>query len=226
MNIVEIRSLVKDYALGNTTVSALRGVDMDIPQGSLMSVIGPSGSGKTTLLNIIGCVDTATSGSVKIDGRETTTLRDRELTDLRLRRIGFIFQTFNLVPVLSALENVEFPLLLQGGLSAAEVREKSRQLMGAVGLGDHERHKPAELSGGQRQRVAIARALVKRPALVIADEPTASLDSHTAEQVLDLMREQGHAHGAAFLIATHDARLLDRCDRAIALLDGQIQDTP
>ncbi len=223
MNIVEIRNLTKNYPLGNTTVHALRGIDMDIPQGSLMSVVGPSGSGKTTLLNIVGCVDTATTGSVKVGDREVTTLSDRELTRLRLRKIGFIFQTFNLVPVLSALENVEFPLLLQGELSAAKVREKSRQLLLAVGLLDHERHKPAELSGGQRQRVAIARALVTDPDLVLADEPTANLDSETGESILRLMQTMNAERGTTFIFSTHDPQVLRYAKSVVHIHDGRLE---
>lgn len=223
MNIVEIRDLVKNYPLGNTTVHALRGVSMDIPQGALMSVVGPSGSGKTTLLNIVGCVDNATSGSVKVGGQETTSLSDRELTHLRLRKIGFIFQTFNLVPVLTALENVEFPLLLQGGLGKTQVREKSRQLLAAVGLVDHERHKPAELSGGQRQRVAIARALVTDPDLVLADEPTANLDSETGESILQLMQAMNRQRGTTFVFSTHDAQVLRYAKDVVRIHDGRLE---
>lgn len=224
MNIVEIRALTKDYPLGNTTVHALRGVDMDIPAGSLMSVVGPSGSGKTTLLNIVGCIDTASSGSVKVGGDEVTRLSDRQLTGLRLRKIGFIFQTFNLVPVLTALENVEFPLLLQGGRSGSEVRAKARQLLSSVGLSDHERHKPAELSGGQRQRVAIARALVTDPDLVLADEPTANLDSETGESILKLMQAMNEERGTTFVFSTHDAQVLRYAKTVVRIHDGRLQD--
>jgi len=221
MNVVEIRNLVKDYPLGNTVVHALRGIDLDIPQGSFMSIVGPSGSGKTTLLNIIGCVDTATSGTVRVGGEETTTLSDRKLTHLRLRTIGFIFQTFNLVPVLTALENVEFPLLLQGGLSNTEVREKARQLLSSVGLSDHEKHKPAELSGGQRQRVAIARALVAGPSLVLADEPTANLDSETGESILQLMQTMNAERGTTFVFSTHDPQVLRYAKTVVRIHDGR-----
>ena len=223
MNVVEIRNLVKDYPLGNTVVHALRGVDLDIPQGAFMSIVGPSGSGKTTLLNIIGCVDTASSGSVKVGGSETTSLADRKLTELRLRTIGFIFQTFNLVPVLTALENVEFPLLLQGGRSTTEIRAQARQLLSAVGLSEHERHKPAELSGGQRQRVAIARALVTGPSLVLADEPTANLDSETGESILQLMQNMNTERGTTFVFSTHDAQVLRYAKTVVRIHDGKIE---
>jgi len=222
MNVVEIHNLVKDYPLGNTIVHAVRGVDLDIPQGSLMSITGPSGSGKTTILNIIGCIDTATSGSVKVNGQETSSLSDRQLTDLRLHTIGFIFQTFNLVPVLTALENVEFPLLLQGKLSASDVRKKARQFLESVGLADHENHKPAELSGGQRQRVAIARALVTDPSLVLADEPTANLDSETGESILQLMQKMNSERGTTFVFSTHDAQVLRYARTVVEIHDGRI----
>ena len=222
MNVVEIHNLVKDYPLGNTIVHAVRGVDLDIPQGSLMSITGPSGSGKTTILNIIGCIDTATSGSVKVNGQETSSLTDRQLTDLRLHTIGFIFQTFNLVPVLTALENVEFPLLLQGKLSASDVRKKARQFLESVGLADHENHKPAELSGGQRQRVAIARALVTDPSLVLADEPTANLDSETGESILQLMQKMNSERGTTFVFSTHDAQVLRYARTVVEIHDGRI----
>lgn len=224
MNIVEIRNLTKNYPLGNTTVHALRGIDMDIPEGSLMSVVGPSGSGKTTLLNIVGCVDNVTTGSVKVDGREVTTLSDRELTGLRLHKIGFIFQTFNLVPVLTALENVEFPLLLQGGLKASQVREKARRFLSSVGLSEHEKHKPAELSGGQRQRVAIARALVTDPSLVLADEPTANLDSETGESILQLMQKMNEDMGTTFVFSTHDPQVLRYAKTVVRIHDGLLQE--
>jgi len=222
MNVVEIHNLVKDYPLGDTIVHALRGVDLEIPQGSFMSITGPSGSGKTTLLNIIGCIDTATSGSVKVGGAETSNLPDKKLTDLRLHTIGFIFQTFNLVPVLTALENVEFPLLLQGTLSASKVREKARQFLASVGIADHEKHKPAELSGGQRQRVAIARALVTDPTLVLADEPTANLDSENGESILQLMQTMNTERGTTFVFSTHDAQVLRYARTVVEIHDGRI----
>jgi putative ABC transport system ATP-binding protein len=174
MNIIEISGLIKNYPLGETTVRALRGIDLSIEEGEFMSIVGPSGSGKTTLLNVIGCIDFATEGSVKVAGTEITRLSDREVTDLRLHRIGFIFQTFNLIPVLDVIENVEFPLLLMKKHSRAEIRKRAEKLIDEVGLSEHRAHRPAELSGGQRQRVAIARALVTNPDIVLADEPTAT----------------------------------------------------
>ena len=168
MNIIEIRELRKDYPLGATIVPALRGVDLSVAEGDFMSIIGPSGSGKTTLLNVIGCIDPATSGSVQVGGREVTALSDRQITDIRLHKIGFIFQTFNLIPVLDVIENIEFPLLLMKR-SAAEARKRAEKLVEEVGLKEFAVHRPAELSGGQRQRVAIARALVTNPDIILAD---------------------------------------------------------
>ncbi len=174
------------------------------------------------MANIIGCVDNATTGSVKVHDQEVTALSDRQLTNLRLNRIGFIFQTFNLVPVLTALENVEFPLLLQGGRSTSEVRAKARKLLAEVGLGDHEKHKPAELSGGQRQRVAIARATIMQPPLLLADEPTGNLDRATGDEVVRLLEEL-NARGVTLIVVTHDASLGARARRRLMMEDGQLR---
>ncbi|MBD3419087.1 MAG: ATP-binding cassette domain-containing protein [Chitinivibrionales bacterium] len=222
MNIIETRNLIKDYALGKTTVHALRGIDMDIEKGDLLSIVGPSGSGKTTLLNIIGCIDKPTAGSVRVNGQEVSTLRDKQITDLRLNHIGFIFQTFNLIQVLSALENVEFPLLLMKNYSTAEVAAKANELIDAVGLTEFKKHKPTELSGGQRQRVAIARALVTQPDLVLADEPTANLDSVTGAQILDLMQEMNKRLNTTFIFSTHDMNVLKYARTSVKIKDGVI----
>ena len=221
--VLSLHGVHKTYRLGEHVVPALRGVDLTLMPGELLALTGPSGSGKSTILNLAGLIDRADRGRIALRGQPVDGLDENAATLLRRDAIGFVFQSFNLVPVMTVEENVDYPLFLSG-LSASERRERVARMLAAVGLAEHAKHRPDALSGGQRQRVAIARALVKRPALVIADEPTASLDSHTAEQVLDLMREQGHAHRAAFLIATHDARLLRRVDRVISLLDGQIQD--
>jgi putative ABC transport system ATP-binding protein len=218
--IVEIRNLVKDYPLGQTTVHALRGVSLSIEAGEFLSVIGPSGSGKTTLLNVVGCIDRATDGHVFVAGQDVTGLSDRGLTELRLHRIGFIFQTFNLIPVLDVVENVEFPLLLMKDMSRSEVRSRALELLDAVGLSGHLKHRPAELSGGQRQRVAIARALVTRPSIVLADEPTANLDSTTGEQILDLMRDLNRNQSTTFIFSTHDAQVLSYARRVVHMRDG------
>ena len=220
MNIISIRGVTKEYALGKTTVHALRGIDLDVEEGDLMTIMGPSGSGKTTLLNIIGCIDRATAGSVTVHGDEVTALNDRKITDLRLHRIGFIFQTFNLIPVLSALENVEFPLLLKRKESRAEIRRKAEQLIDKVGIREYLQHRPSELSGGQRQRVAIARALVTNPDIVLADEPTANLDSVTGEQILDLMKEMNAREKTTFIFSTHDANVLRYAKTMVKIKDG------
>ena len=219
--VLEVRNVRKTYRLGEHVVPALQGVSLTVQPGEMLALTGPSGSGKSTLLNLAGLIDTPDTGEILLRGRSVTALGDTEATLLRRDAIGFVFQGFNLVPVMTVADNVDYPLFLTG-VPAAERRERVAQVLAAVGLAEHAQHRPDALSGGQRQRVAVARALIKRPTLVIADEPTASLDSHTAEQVLALMRERGHAQGAAFLIATHDARLLRRCDRVIALRDGVI----
>ncbi len=221
--VIELRGVRKSYRMGSHAVHALRGVDLSLAPGEMLALTGPSGSGKSTLLNICGLIDQADEGHVQLLGQPVRGLGESAATLLRRDAIGFIFQGFNLVPVMSVADNVDYPLFL-AGVPVRERRERVAQALRAVGLQDHAQHRPDALSGGQRQRVAVARALVKSPRLVIADEPTASLDSHTAHQVLDLMRERGHAQGAAFLIATHDARLLGRCDRVVHLLDGQLVD--
>ena len=199
----------------------LREIALTLAPGEIVLLTGPSGSGKSTILNLCGLIDTPDSGEIILDGRSITGLSEEQRTLLRRDGLGFVFQSFNLVPVMTVAENVDYPLFI-AGVDAAERRERVAAQLAAVGLLDHAKHRPDALSGGQRQRVAIARALVKRPRLVIADEPTASLDSHTADQVLDLMRERCHAEGAAFVIATHDSRLTNRCDRVVALLDGRL----
>jgi putative ABC transport system ATP-binding protein len=222
VNIIEIKGLKKDYALGTTTVHALRGIDLAIGKGDLLSIVGPSGSGKTTLLNVIGCIDTATEGSVRVGDREVTALSDREVTDLRLHKIGFIFQTFNLIPVLTALENVEFPLLLMKKHSKADVRKRAEKFVEDVGLTEYAKHRPAELSGGQRQRVAIARALVTNPDIVLADEPTANLDSVTGASILNVMVEMNRKQQTTFIFSTHDANVLKYARQVVRIHDGLI----
>ncbi|RPJ05705.1 MAG: ABC transporter ATP-binding protein [Spirochaetaceae bacterium] len=222
MNVIELQNVKKDYPLGATTVHALRGVDLAIKEGDFISIVGPSGSGKTTLLNIIGCIDHATEGSVKIHGEEVTTHSDKKLTDLRLHTIGFIFQTFNLIPVLTTRENVEFPLLLmkRDDLSKKEIRERAEKLLVEVGLKDQMTQRPFELSGGQRQRVAIARALVTKPAIVLADEPTANLDSDTGEKILGLMKELNLLEKTTFIFSTHDPDILKYANGVVKIKDG------
>ncbi len=220
--VVELRGVHKTYRLGEHVIPAVRGVDMAVQRGELLAITGPSGSGKSTILNLCGLIDGVDRGEVRFDGRAVQGLDEVQRTLLRRDALGFVFQSFNLVPVMTVAENVDYPLFI-AGVPAAERRERVAAQLQAVGLQEHAKHRPDALSGGQRQRVAIARALVKRPRLVIADEPTASLDSHTADQVLDLMRERCRAEGAAFVIATHDHRLVQRCDRVLGLLDGVLQ---
>jgi len=220
--IVSVRNVSKDYMLGKTVVPAVREVSLDVDEGEFLSIAGPSGSGKTTLLNLVGCVDTPTAGAVVVTGHDTTKLSERALTDLRLHTIGFIFQSFNLVSVLSVFQNVEFPLLLQGRLTKKERRERVLGLLEAVGLSEHTRHRPSELSGGQRQRVAIARALVTRPKLVLADEPTANLDSATGANIIDLMRDMNRRDGTTFIFSTHDPKVMSHANAVVRIADGRI----
>jgi len=220
--IVSIQNATKDYHLGKVVVPALRGVTLDVAPGEFLSIAGPSGSGKTTLLNLIGCVDTPTTGTVQVAGRNTAELSERELTRLRLHTIGFIFQSFNLVSVLNVFRNVELPLLLQHVLSGPEREKRVRGLLERVGLTEHLKHRPNELSGGQRQRVAIARALVTRPSLVLADEPTANLDSVTGQNILDLMKELNRTEQTTFIFSTHDARVMAHASSIVRLADGKL----
>ena len=222
--IVSINEVTKDYRLGKVVVPALRGVSLQVHPGEFISIAGPSGSGKTTLLNLIGCVDTATSGVVRVAGKDTKTLSERALTDLRLHTIGFIFQSFNLVSVLNVFQNVEFPLLLQKKLNAPQRRERVMQLLEQVGLAGHAKHRPSELSGGQRQRVAVARALVTQPQIVLADEPTANLDSVTGEQIIDLMKAMNRDKGTTFIFSTHDAKVMTHASAVVRLKDGKVLD--
>ncbi len=223
-HIVSVSNVSKNYNLGQVVVPALRGVSLDVAEGEFLAIAGPSGSGKTTLLNLVGCVDTPSAGTVTVDGKQTGLLGERDLTRLRLHTIGFIFQSFNLVSVLSVLQNVELPLLLQRALSARERRERVLALLDRVGIREYSKHRPNELSGGQRQRVAIARALVTRPKLVLADEPTANLDWVTGTNILNLMKELNQSEKTTFIFSTHDARVWAYASAVVRLADGQIQD--
>ncbi len=222
--IVSVRDAVKNYKLGEVEVPALRGVTLDVAAGDFISIAGPSGSGKTTLLNLIGCVDTPTSGTVEVAGKDTLKLSERELTDLRLHTIGFIFQSFNLVAVLTVFQNIELPLLLQRTLSGSERAKRVMGLLEKVGLREYGNHRPSELSGGQRQRVAIARALVTRPQLVLADEPTANLDSVTGQNILDLMKELNRTEKTTFIFSTHDQSVMAYANSIVRLADGKLVD--
>ncbi|NOY44022.1 MAG: ABC transporter ATP-binding protein [Deltaproteobacteria bacterium] len=221
MALVELTAVEKVYRLGETRVHALRGVDLAVDTGEFVAVWGPSGSGKTSLLNLIGVIDEPTAGTVKVGGSDVAGLSENEKADLRNRHIGFIFQNFNLVPVLSALENVMLPLQIRGE-PAKRVREKALHRLEQVGLAEFVRHRPDKMSGGQRQRVAIARALVTDPQIVIADEPTANLDSETSHRIIELMRRLNDEQGTTFIFSTHDPRLLDQVKRLIRLEDGRI----
>ncbi|HBE04373.1 MAG TPA: lipoprotein-releasing system ATP-binding protein LolD [Spirochaetia bacterium] len=218
--LIEIENVKKTYYLGKIAVPALRGINLSIEKGELLSIIGPSGSGKTTLMNIIGLIDKSTDGTVRIAGEDIGQMPDQVLTDLRLNKLGFIFQTFNLVPVLNALENVEFPLQLQRSAGKKNAAGKAAQLLEQVGLKDYMLHRPAELSGGQRQRVAIARALITDPDIVLADEPTANLDSVTGKSILELMKEMNRSLGTTFIFSTHNRDVLEYARRIVTLKDG------
>lgn len=218
---IRISDLKKTYISGETEVRALRGVTMEIRNGEFLSIAGPSGSGKTTLLNLIGCLDTADAGSVSFDGVAVENKSAKELAALRREKIGFIFQSFNLIPVLTAFENVAFSLNLLG-LSDKEIKERTMALLEEVGIADEADRRPARLSGGQQQRVAIARALVKSPELVLADEPTANLDSTNSESILALMERLNSTHKTTFVFSTHDQLVMDHAHRLVMLRDGGI----
>ena len=224
MDIIKISNVKKDYSLGKTTVHALRGVDLNVREGDFLSIVGASGSGKTTLLNIIGCVDNATSGGLTIGGEDINGMKDKKLTDLRLYKIGFIFQTFNLIPVLNIRENVEFPLLLMKDLKRSEINKRTEKLIEEVGIKEFIKHRPSELSGGQRQRVAIARALVTNPEIVLADEPTANLDSETGNTILELMKELNEKENTTFVFSTHDPDVIKYASRVVRIKDGLVID--
>ncbi|HEV8629869.1 MAG TPA: ABC transporter ATP-binding protein [Thermoanaerobaculia bacterium] len=215
------RGLTKRYRLGRVPVPALRGVDLEVERGEVLALAGPSGSGKTTLLNLLGGLDVPDEGTVALAGRDLGALSEGERTLLRRRHLGFVFQTFNLVPVLSAYENVEYPLWI-AGTPAAERRRRTTAALAAVGLAERSRHRPDQLSGGERQRVAVARALVHEPLALLADEPTGNLDSVTGQQVLELLLEHNRRSGATLVIATHDPAILARMPRRVRLRDGLV----
>jgi putative ABC transport system ATP-binding protein len=219
--IVRVEAVTRRFPLDHSYVTALDGVDLTVAGGDFLAIAGPSGSGKSTLLNLIGCIDKPSAGRILIEGTDTSSLNPAGLTALRRRKIGFVFQTFNLIPVFTAAENVEFPLLVQG-LPSAERRQRVAAALESVGLSGRANHRPDLLSGGERQRVAVARAIVHRPALVLADEPTANLDTRNATQLIDLMRELNRSLGLTFLFSTHDARLLEHTPRIVRLTDGRV----
>jgi putative ABC transport system ATP-binding protein len=218
---IQLSHIQRSYRLGKTIVPALRDATIDFRLGEFTALAGPSGSGKTTLLNIIGCLDKPDSGHLLINGEDVTRRPLHRLAGLRNRYFGYVFQTFNLIAVLTAYENVEYPLLL-AGVGRKERRERVAEVLESVGLQDHARHRPSELSGGQRQRVAIARALVTKPIAVLADEPTANLDSKTGHGLIALMAELNDVHGVTFLFATHDPHIIDQARRVVSVHDGAL----
>ena len=224
--IVSVEAVTRKFPLNHdrtkNLVSALREASLRVEAGEFLAIAGPSGSGKTTLLNLIGCIDQPTTGRILIDGVDTSKLSPARMSVLRREKIGFVFQTFNLIPVFTAAENVEYPLLIQG-VGSRKRRERVAQALQEVGLTARANHRPDLLSGGERQRVAVARAIVHRPALVLADEPTANLDTHNATQLIDLMHGLNRRLGLTFIFSTHDARLLEHTERIVRLCDGQIQ---
>jgi putative ABC transport system ATP-binding protein len=219
--LVELRGVYKNYQMGENAIKALKGIDLRIHSGEFVAVWGPSGSGKSTLCNLIGLLDTPSAGVVHLKGQDVTTLGDDRRSEVRNETLGFIFQSFNLIPVLSALENVMLPLQI-AGVSAKVARQQALEQLAEMGLERHTGHRPAKLSGGQQQRVAIARALVSAPMLVIADEPTANLDSENAVKIIELMRRINSKNGTTFIFSTHDQRLLERVERQILMHDGEI----
>jgi len=223
MNIVECVDVKKTYRQGKVEVRALNGVSLSIEKGGFVALAGPSGSGKTTMLNLIGGLDLADSGSVMVDGKGLDKMTQSELASLRLQRVGFVFQAYNLIPVLSALENVEFVMLLQG-VPSAERRELARAILDEVGLAGKDERRPAELSGGEQQRVAVARAIVSNPSIVLADEPTANLDSKTGKGLLEMMKHLNEQKKATFIFSTHDNMVMDYARRLILIRDGLVAD--
>lgn len=222
MSVVRVEHVSKDYLLGGQKVQALRDISLAIEPGVFMAIAGPSGSGKTTLLNLIGCIDNPSSGKIFINDQDVTDRTQDQLADLRARTIGFIFQTFNLLPVLSAAENVEYPLLQRSDINAAERKRRAAYFLEVVGLNQYADHRPNQLSGGQRQRVAIARALAIQPSIVLADEPTANLDRVTGQEILILMKEINRHLNTTFIFSTHDRRVMSMADRLIKVEDGAI----
>jgi putative ABC transport system ATP-binding protein len=219
--LVNIEEVIRKFPLDHSAVTALNRINLCVDAGEFLAISGPSGSGKSTLLNLIGCIDKPTSGRILVEGVDTSRLSYARTTALRREKIGFVFQTFNLIPVFTAAENVEYPLLVQG-VGSTERRKRVADALASVGLTARANHRPDLLSGGERQRVAVARAIVHRPSLVLADEPTANLDTHNATQLIDLMRDLNHSLGLTFIFSTHDQRLLEHTPRIVRLTDGQV----
>jgi len=223
MSVIELQDVTRVYKIGEVETPALRGVDLSIEKGEFMAIVGPSGSGKTTLLQLMGCLDRPSGGRVHINGQDVTRLKPNKRADLRKGTIGFVFQFFALIPGLTAYENVELPLLLTGA-KKAERRERVNELLEAVGLSDRARHRPDQMSGGEQQRVAIARALATHPVLVLADEPTANLDTENGHQIMEIMQRLNADTGTTFIFATHDPRVIPFARRVVELRDGKVTD--
>jgi len=221
MNVIEIKDLVKIYNSSEVQVKAVNGITIDFEEGEFTAVVGPSGSGKTTFLNMLGGLDRPTSGSVNIGGTDVWSLSSRKLIDFRMNNIGFVFQSYNLIPVLTSGENVEFIMHLQGR-SKKEREQRTKDLLESVGIGDRIKSRPSKLSGGQQQRVAVARALASKPEFILADEPTANLDSHATTSLLELMSEMNRKYKTTFIFATHDQRVMDKARRIVTIEDGKI----
>jgi len=222
MTVVKAENVVKDYGLNDQTVHALRGINLEFHAGEFSAIAGPSGSGKSTFLHLVGCLDTLTGGTIMVSGSDTGKMSRKDLAILRRQNIGFIFQAYNLIPVLSVEENISFPLTLLG-VPQKEIRERTARVLAEVGLEGMEKRRPKEMSGGQQQRVAIARALVKKPALILADEPTANLDSTIGREILELMLALNKTEGTTFVFSTHDPMVMDYARRLVRIRDGQIE---
>ena len=220
---IEVRDLTKIYRMGRVEVPALQGVSFRIERGEVVAIMGQSGSGKSTLMNVLGCLDLPTSGEYHLDGQNIAGMNEDELADIRNQKIGFVFQQFNLLPRISVRRNAELPLLYNGGKPQKEINQRSEAILNAVGLGERMNHRPTELSGGQQQRVAIARALINEPALLLADEPTGNLDSHTGKEIMDLLLGLNKERGLTLVIVTHDPAIATQSQRIIHLRDGMIE---
>ncbi len=220
---IEVSELTKIYRLGSVEVPALQGVSFRIERGEVVAIMGASGSGKSTLMNILGCLDLPTSGQYLLDGKSIAGMDEDELADIRNQKIGFVFQQFNLLPRITVQRNAELPLMYNGGKSNSEIHARSKEILASVGLADRMNHRPTELSGGQQQRVAIARALINQPDLILADEPTGNLDSHTGEEIMNLLLGLNQEHGMTLIIVTHDPTIAARTQRIIRLKDGLIE---